>query len=520
MGLSNKTAPYLFAWGKAMANNLCLVNKAVEEDTPSPDIWCKLKRALILGTEGTSVTGEFVPEAISNIVDKCIEADGPKTVDTIAKVSNYSYTTDNYPSLFALAKCSAHEDIATRKAVSSVFPKVVRTSSHLFYYISHADKMRGWGRSFRYMISNWYNNMPSVRLAKQILICPQKYNWNHKDVLRLAHPIAKDVAHNEIYKYVMKGITPVGLDISSEYIRAVEMAKMPIDQGNLISLITKYKLPAELVPENRRSPLVYAALIKTSSTRWILDNLCTIASNVDLTTSQDTVGNIIRAIDRIKDSNYNSISPVLLLSTYVKYREGQTTDNSRFIQWKPVQEIEDKLINTARKFNIFASSLNMIEPSGKNVLAVIDISDYSLYTAVQKFPNLSTVSVGSLMALIHTHTDPNTAIMPMENLGDKPRQSAKDYTIPIEWAYNNKKYINTFIIYTACTDISKIKKEMYEALLEYREDFVHDAQLLVVSLAKSRDEENQNYHDDRVLSILEFNDSTIQTITNFLLDRV
>jgi hypothetical protein len=61
---------------------------------------------------------------------------------------------------------------------------------------------------------------------------------------------------------------------------------------------------------------------------------------------------------------------------------------------------------------------------------------------------------------------------------------------------------------------------MYEALLEYKEDFVHDAQLLVVSLAKSRDEENQNYHDDRVLSILEFNDSTIQTITNFLLDRV
>ena len=62
----------------------------------------------------------------------------------------------------------------------------------------------GWGRAHKTAIQCWYKQFetkPDV-LARLVTKYKNREGWNHKDVLRLAHPVPSDSAFGFILRYM------------------------------------------------------------------------------------------------------------------------------------------------------------------------------------------------------------------------------------------------------------------------------------------------------------------------------
>jgi len=122
------------------------------------DDWARLRRFLILGSEGGSYyAGEWkLTRENAEAVERCLAADGPRAVGEIAAVSDAGRAPKNDPAVFALAMAAGAGDEATRKAALEALPRVCRTSTHLFQFATFVEGFRGWGRSLRRAIGGWY----------------------------------------------------------------------------------------------------------------------------------------------------------------------------------------------------------------------------------------------------------------------------------------------------------------------------------------------------------------------------
>ena len=60
--------------------------------------------------------------------------------------------------IFVLSIGAVHADERVRKLALAAVPKVCRTATHLFQFVKAARAMgRGWGRSMKTAVANWYN---------------------------------------------------------------------------------------------------------------------------------------------------------------------------------------------------------------------------------------------------------------------------------------------------------------------------------------------------------------------------
>ncbi len=162
------------------------------------DRWTHFNRFLILGTEGgTYYTGEAkLTRDSANNVNKCIEEDGLRAVKTIVDISVSGRAPKNDAALFALAMCAGSPVAATRKAALAALPQVARIGTHLFQFAEFVESFRGWGRGLRKAVANWYVEKPVDRLQYQLVKYQSRYNWSHRDLLRLAHPSPVDDLQN------------------------------------------------------------------------------------------------------------------------------------------------------------------------------------------------------------------------------------------------------------------------------------------------------------------------------------
>src|SRR3712207_3625333 len=111
------------------------------------DEWTRLRRFLILGSEGGSYyANEWkLTRENAEAVERCIAADGARAVAEIVAVSHEGRAPKNDPALYALAMAAGLGDEATRKAALEALPQVARTSTHLFQFAQFVGGFRGWG---------------------------------------------------------------------------------------------------------------------------------------------------------------------------------------------------------------------------------------------------------------------------------------------------------------------------------------------------------------------------------------
>ena len=187
------------------------------------DVWTRLRRFLVLGSEGGSYYASewTLTRENAQAVEQAVREDGPRAVEEIVRVSTEGRAPKNDPALYALALAAGLGDESTRKAALEALPRVARTGTHLFQFALFVHGFRGWGRSLRRAVGRWYAAQGPDALAYQVVKYRQRGGVSHRDLLRLAHPARRvgagnpelDVTdeHARLFEWIVRGGPTDGL---------------------------------------------------------------------------------------------------------------------------------------------------------------------------------------------------------------------------------------------------------------------------------------------------------------------
>src|SRR5438874_708185 len=152
------------------------------------DAWTRLRRFLVLGSEGGSyyASESTLTRENARAVEECVAENGPRAVAEIVRVSTEARAPKNDPALYALALAAGLGGVETRRAALAALPQVARTGTHLFQFALFVEGFRGWGRSLRRAVGHWYAAQSVDALAYQAVKYRQRAGVTHRDLLRLA----------------------------------------------------------------------------------------------------------------------------------------------------------------------------------------------------------------------------------------------------------------------------------------------------------------------------------------------
>lgn len=425
------------------------------------DDWVRLDRFLILGSEGGAYYASERTLTLENAqcVDRCVEADGARTVARIAEVSEAGRAPRNDPALLALAIAAKRGDEATRKAALAALPRVARTATHLFAFAAVVDALGGWGRGTRRAVADWYRDRDLDALVYQAVKYRQRNGWTHADMLRLAHAQPPTPDHDALFRWIARGEMPgdpARFRLLEGFTR-VQSAEAPAD---VAQLIRDYRLPWEAVPtQHLDAGAVWDALLADMPTTALVRNLATMTRVGLLSARSDATKAVVAQLGdeaRLRKARVHPMAILIAMRTYASGRglRGKHT-------WEPVQKVVDALDGA------FYAAFANVEPTGKRLLVAVDCSGSMTHGSVAGVQGLSAREAAAAMALVALRTEPNAEVMgftvnakelrisPRQRLDDAVAAVAKvargegtDCAIPMRWAAERKADFDAFAIYT------------------------------------------------------------------------
>lgn len=476
-----------------------------------PGMWQRLRRFLILGSEGGSYYANERKLTRENIdvVVACIREDGVRVVQEIEKVSGGGLAPKNDQALFALAAVFAYGDPEAKVLAESALPRVARTSTHLFQFVAFVRQFRGWGRSLRRAVAKWYAQKTPEQLSYQVVKYREREKMNHRDLLRLSHPGRQVTSGNPAYE-----LTPEQEAVFAYAAGKSTVPPTPIIEGyeraqhaqtteQTAGLIREYGLTREMVKtEHLRAPEVWNALLVDMPMTAMIRNLPTM-TRVGLLTPQAYATQVV--IERLIDQERlrkARIHPLQVLLALVTYQEGRGFRSSA--TWQPVRQIVDALDQS------FYEAFGAVEPAGKRTLIGLDVSSSMQSRIAGTFLPASVAATA--MSLVTVATEPMTEVMAFtgrygrsqQNVGEmtqltiSPHQrlddvvkmayalgfGATDCALPILYAFHYNREIDTFIIYTD-NETWAGQIQPFEALQRYREKTGIPAKLVVVGMVSN-----------------------------------
>jgi 60 kDa SS-A/Ro ribonucleoprotein len=472
------------------------------------DDWVRLDRFLILGSEGGSyyATERALTRANAEATARCIEADGPRAVARIVEISDGGRAAKNDPALLALAMAAAAEDEATRRAAFAALPQVARIGTHLFHFAAFMQAQRGWGRAARKAVADWYAGLPAGKLAYQAIKYQSRDGWSHRDLLRLAHPVAADESQNAVYHWITQGWPGVGdaphPDEALHLIWAFERAKRATSAEEVAQLIRTYRLPREAVPTQWLTErAVWGALLDNMPLTALIRNLATMTRVGLLAPMSEAVDKVSAALADRARLKAARIHPVAVLSALVTYQAGQGARGHG--EWEPVAQVVDAL-NDA-----FYAAFANVTPAGRRIVLALDVSGSMGMGAIVGVPGLTPRVGSAAMALVTAATERRHILVgftsgsypsrfggtgltplnisPRQRLDDAVRAVSElpfggtDCALPMQWALEKGIAADAFVIYTDSeTWAGTIHPS--QALQLYRERTGIPARLVVVAM--------------------------------------
>ena len=429
------------------------------------DKWARLRRFLILGTEGGSYyASEFkmTADAADN-VRSCVVEDGKRTVDEIVEISKGGRAPKNDPALFALACAISVGDKATKSAAAEALPAVARIGTHLYHFVAYAETMRGWGRTMRWAVSNWYDRNPE-QLALQAVKYRQRDGWSHRDLLRLAHPKTADPALARIYDWIAKE-NPVGDDVrgasetdTEKLIVGFAMAQNATSPHDTAMYVRNFNLPREaLNTEHLNSKEVWEALLETGMPMHaMLRNLATMTRNGVLE-SRDHRNLVLDAFDNQEAITKSRLHPMAILIGMETYASGRGMRGTN--TWNPIASIVDALDGA------FYKAFGNVQPTGKRLLVGVDASGSMTHGMIAGAPGMTPVKASMAMALVINSTerdvetvlfDTTLSMLPLstrQRLDDVIARHpghgrGTDVSLPMQYAIEYKKDFDGIVLLT------------------------------------------------------------------------
>ena len=409
-----------------------------------------LERFLILGSDQPTyyASAQKLTKENATNIRECLKLDGKKTVDMIVDISVSARAPKNDPALFALAVASTPEfgSPQTAQYALSQLSKVARIGTHLFHFAEYLDGMRGWGRSVKSAIGNWYTDRTPDQLAHQLAKYQQRDGWSTKDMVTLAHVKTTDPQKSALLawggfggldalkdaaatwtrspkaknsdgspKYVLTDAeiaqrrgryqtaynTLTAAD-ANKLITAFEAAKKATTASEIVKCIVDGGLTHEMIPTQfKTGSEVWEALLQKMPMTAMVRNLGTM-SKVGLLKPMNAASKLVvsRLNDEaiVKKSKIHPLQVLLAQGTYETGR-GMRSDAS----WTVVPTIVEALENTF--YLAFANAT----PTGKSIYIGVDVSG-SMGGGLPSAPSISCAKAAAAMALVVARTEKNYCI--------------------------------------------------------------------------------------------------------------
>jgi 60 kDa SS-A/Ro ribonucleoprotein len=515
------------------------------------DDWMRLRRFLILGSEGGSYyASEWkLTRENSKTVECCVREDGKRAVEEIVRVSDEGRAPKNDPALFALALAAGLGDDETRKAALDALPKVARTGTHLFQFASFVEGFRGWGRSLRRAVGRWYAAQPADALAYQAVKYRQREGVTHRDLLRLAHP-ARHVSagnptlevspeHAGLFEWIVRGAETEGLPRLVEgFLRAQRAQKA----SETAALVREYGLPREaLETEHLTSPEVWEALLENMPMTAMVRNLAAMTRVGVIAPGSAGTAKVVAQLGDVARIRRARVHPIALLAALRTYQAGRGARGRG--EWNPAREVVDAL-DTA-----FYTAFENVESTGKRLLLALDVSGSMTGGSVAGVPRLSPRDASAALALVTAATEEQyeivgfyagrrgwksdrkgpwdflnngltpLAISPRQRLDDAIKTvtdlpfGGTDCALPMLYALAKQREVDTFVIYS---DSETWTGDVHpaQALNDYRRASGIDARLVVVGMV-SNGFSIADPTDTGMLDVVGFDTATPQLIAQF-----
>ncbi len=457
--------------------------------------WSKLDRFLIIGTEGSTYYGteRALTAASITIAETLLAEDGIKVVDRCIEISQAGRAKNNDFALLVMAIALTKGNDATKRYVSNNLHLVARTGTHLMHFTAFCNGMRGWGKSLKKTIQNWYGSKTPDQIAYQAIKYQSRDGWSQRDIIRLAHPKAGDDAlRNSVYKYIVKGREGM---TAGEQVPAVivgfEQAKTA-DEATLIRLIGEHRLSHEMIPnEQKNSARVWDALSQHMGTTALVRNLNKMTAVGLITPFSQATKDIVASLTDVDLLRKDRVHPLQLLIALRQYAKGQGDKGS--LTWSPVAVITKALEDA------FYLSFQTITPSNKNIMLALDVSA-SMNSFCLGLNTITCREAAAVMAMATLRVEPWAQIYGFDHkfrdLGITKSDSlatvtektysrnfgATDMSLPVQLARQERWKVDAFTIYTD----NEINRGTHpsQALKAYRsERGVPDAKLIAVGMA-------------------------------------
>jgi len=462
--------------------------------------WALLDRFLILGSEENSyrVGVRELDVERAPAVRACLKIDGPRVVRTILDGSARD------PALFVLALAASPKfaDAKTNAAALEALPHVARTGTQLRKFAAFCTNLRGWGRSLRSAVADWYVTKPASELARQLVESENQPVWSHRDLLRLSHPRPATPVHNALFQWVVDGkpghlATAEMLDGQLRPMHAVELAKKARTEEQIVQLIEDYRMTADMVPSRwKTSPRVWETLLDSVSYLDLARNLGQLTA-IGLVRPQSATTALVvaRLLDRKRLAN-SKVHPLVLLDAFRTYREG----GGQSASWTPVPSVIEAL-NAA-----FYLAFDNVRPTGKRIYLAVDASCSMGLSQCLGMPSLSAAMASLALSMIYAKSEPRYSIGSFQG----PRSVAPQ---SIEDALNRGLEIDAFVV---LTDHAKTGESAQgETLQRYRRDTGIATRLAIIAMAADRcDMTDPN--DRLQMSVAGFDASVPEVVAEFI----
>lgn len=487
--------------------------------------WAQLDRFLLLGSSGgTYYVGER-ELTIDNAkcVERCIKEDGPRVVARIVEISDAGRAPKNDPALFALALCAAASDVKTRQAALAALSKVARIGTFLFSFAGYVQGQRGWGRSLRRAIATWYNVMSVDKLAMQAVKYQNRSGWSHRDLLRLAHPLAAadDYQRRATYDWIC-GRKPDSF--LPPLIAAYEGLKADPTVANAIRSIKEQGLPREAIPtELLNDVTVWEALLEDMPLTAMVRNLGKMTSIGAIKPLSASVTKVVTALTDQGIIQKARMHPIALLLALKTYANGHGDKGK--LSWSPVGPVMDALDKS------FYLAFKSVVPTGKRILLALDVSG-SMGSGTIAGTSLTPREGTAALALVTAATESNYHIVGFShelvpiNISPTMRldsvcqtlvaipMGGTDCAAPMQYALRNKLEVDAFITYTD-NETWAGTQHFTQALDEYRKKTGIAAKSIVVGMTSTGFTINDPA-DPLGLDVCGFDSATPSVIADFI----
>ena len=356
-------------------------------------------------------------------------------------------------------------------------------------FIDYIGTMRGWGRGLRRAMGKWYTDKDLNAAVYQAVKYRQRYNWNHRDLLRKAHPKAASSVFNDCFAWITQGTMPPD-NPSFALIRAYEQAKTANPKA-LAALIRAHDMTWEMVPsEQLDKPEVWEALAERMPLTALIRNLATLTRlGVIAPMKSAWVCERLNAIGNARTEDFARIHPINVLSALLTYRSGKGARGHH--TWTLVPQVVDALDQA------FDQSFATAPQTNQRFYLGIDVSGSMGSGEVAGIPGLTPRMAAAAMAI--ARREPNYYIAGFANGGVGYRlgfmrggatmaplsitatDSLADCALPMLDALEKKIPVDIFVILTD-SETWAGKVHPTEALQKYRQATGINAKLVVVGM--------------------------------------